>query len=222
VLRSVSDLHFTALALTEALADTVKHRHTHTHTHRERERERETMSVALDQFQAAAAFAKVDSECLAAVKNWVSSSRNDSKTPGDRAGGQAKILALLSDETDKGLSAIVPSLLLLGFSERHDAHYLFAVIIKVSVSPQMVQYKENQRCLFSTPEGRNLLERLIRLSSGSSSQTQPEATHAVNYLLSSSPPRSALLHTRRASNAEISADVIVADLRGEFICLFVS
>ena len=151
-----------------------------------------------------------ESECLTEVKRWVMlPSSVDSKLSAD---SQSRVQELIREDLRKGIGAVIPSLLILGYSERHSAHYVFAISMKIGVSPQSTLHRENQTALFATQDGRNLLQRLIRLSSVSSAQTKAEASFAVHFLLSSTPPRSSVLHSRSRSDAEVKSIDVVNDL----------
>ena len=157
-----------------------------------------------------------DSPTLVATKTWMTSYRVGSKA-GEVEEGKSKLISLLNEdlEKEKGIWQIMPSLLLLGFSERLEAHHVFAVALKNCISPQTNKYKENKIILFSSSEGRSLLQQLIRLASGTASQTQSEASSAVSFVLSSVVTRSSgAPGGRRFSDAAVAAEVIAADLQG--------
>ena len=140
-------------------------------------------------------------ECYQTVKKWITQSTADSKAYQD---AQKVVSDLIHENIDKGY-LLFPSLLLLGYSDRSDAHFVFAVALKKLVSPETPRHKEFQTLLFFNVDGRDLLQRLIRLSSASTvltNNTAHEASIALHYLSSSIPPKSLGLRSGRKSGAE--------------------
>lgn len=164
----------------------------------------------MDKFLATSAHS--ESECLTEVKRWVM--LPPSVDPKIFADSQSRVLDLIKQDMQKGIGAVMPSLLILGYSERHRSHYVFALSMKLAVSPPSVRHGENQTALFATPDGRNILQRLIRLSAVSSAQTKAEASCAVHFLMSSTPARSSVPHARARSDVEVKSADVVNSLQG--------